>query len=246
MILIPLLVLILVMINVACAPRPDSLDAADTYAAETLRIIVPFSAGGTHDLHARIMARYLGEHIPGNPMVVVENMTGAGGMVAAQDRAYGRARTDERLACSAQASRSLLSSGGQHELRCASIPHHRLTGRRHSDLHFLARDALTASKPGWRPRRRVAQNRHDRPRRSHAFSMIVTWALDLPIRPVVGYGGCPTSDALSTETRRTAHVSGWRRPQPEITRNMRRLLAIPHDLRNLMTAALSPTQQFAR
>jgi tripartite-type tricarboxylate transporter receptor subunit TctC len=41
------------------------------------------AAGGGYDLYARTLARHLGKHIPGNPAVVVENMTGAGSIIAA-------------------------------------------------------------------------------------------------------------------------------------------------------------------
>ena len=54
-----------------------------TFAGETIRIIVAFSPGGNYDLHARLLATHLGRHLPGHPAVVVENMPGAGGKVAA-------------------------------------------------------------------------------------------------------------------------------------------------------------------
>jgi len=53
------------------------------YKNKTVRIIVGLAAGGGYDLYARTLARHLGKHIPGNPAVVVENMTGAGSIIAA-------------------------------------------------------------------------------------------------------------------------------------------------------------------
>lgn len=53
------------------------------YAGRTIRIIAGFAPGGTIDLRARLFARYLPKYIPGNPAVIVQNMTGAGGLVAA-------------------------------------------------------------------------------------------------------------------------------------------------------------------
>lgn len=50
---------------------------------KTIRIIVGFSAGGGFDLYARTIARHMGKHIPGSPTIVVENMTGAGSIIAA-------------------------------------------------------------------------------------------------------------------------------------------------------------------
>lgn len=57
------------------------LFAAPFYQGKTLRITVGFSAGGGFDLWARLFARHIGRHIPGNPTVVVENITGAGGLI---------------------------------------------------------------------------------------------------------------------------------------------------------------------
>ena len=53
------------------------------YQGKTIRMIVGLSAGGGYDTYTRVMARHLGKHIPGNPAVVVENMVGAGSLIAA-------------------------------------------------------------------------------------------------------------------------------------------------------------------
>lgn len=59
-------------------------DAASFYAGKTVTIYVGFGPGGGYDLYARLAAEFLGRHIPGNPNVIVENMPGAGGRLAAQ------------------------------------------------------------------------------------------------------------------------------------------------------------------
>jgi tripartite-type tricarboxylate transporter receptor subunit TctC len=48
------------------------------YAGKTVDIYVGFSAGGYYDVYARLIARHIGRHIPGQPTVVVKNMEGAG------------------------------------------------------------------------------------------------------------------------------------------------------------------------
>ena len=53
------------------------------YRGKTIRLIVAFSAGGGYDTYSRTIARHLGKYIPGNPNVVVDNMTGAGGIIHA-------------------------------------------------------------------------------------------------------------------------------------------------------------------
>ena len=55
------------------APAP----AQDVFAGQTLSIAVGSAAGGSYDLYARLVARHIGRHIPGNPTVIVRNMPGA-------------------------------------------------------------------------------------------------------------------------------------------------------------------------
>jgi tripartite-type tricarboxylate transporter receptor subunit TctC len=57
--------------------------AEDFYKAKTLRFIVGYAPGGGYDTYTRAVARYIGRYIPGNPSIVVENMEGAGSLLAA-------------------------------------------------------------------------------------------------------------------------------------------------------------------
>jgi tripartite-type tricarboxylate transporter receptor subunit TctC len=52
------------------------------YRGRTVSMIVPADPGGSYDLHTRLIARHLGRFIPGRPTIVVQNMTGAGGLRA--------------------------------------------------------------------------------------------------------------------------------------------------------------------
>lgn len=63
------------------------------YKGKTIRLIVAFSAGGGYDTYSRTIARHLGKYIPGNPTVVVDNMTGAGGLIHA-NYMFKQARPD--------------------------------------------------------------------------------------------------------------------------------------------------------
>jgi tripartite-type tricarboxylate transporter receptor subunit TctC len=53
---------------------------ADFYKGKTVDLHIGYSAGGAYDLYARMIARHLGKHIPGNPQVVPKNMEGAGSL----------------------------------------------------------------------------------------------------------------------------------------------------------------------
>ncbi|HTN72951.1 MAG TPA: tripartite tricarboxylate transporter substrate-binding protein [Methylomirabilota bacterium] len=70
-----------------------SAQAQDYYKDKTVTIIVGYSPGGSFDLYARVIARYIGRYLPGNPTRIVENMTGAGGMIAA-NHLYNRVKPD--------------------------------------------------------------------------------------------------------------------------------------------------------
>lgn len=63
------------------------------YKDKTIRIIVAFSPGGGYDLWARLVSRYLGRYVPGNPHFIVQNMPGAGSMTAA-NYLYNLAKPD--------------------------------------------------------------------------------------------------------------------------------------------------------
>ena len=72
---------------------PAPAHAEDFYKGKTIRFIVGVAAGGGYDTYARMVARHISRHIPGNPESVVENMTGAGGLVAA-NYLYKQATSD--------------------------------------------------------------------------------------------------------------------------------------------------------
>jgi tripartite-type tricarboxylate transporter receptor subunit TctC len=63
------------------------------YRGKTVRMIVAFAPGGGFDTYTRAIGRHIGKHIPGNPAVSVENMTGAGGFIQA-NHMYQQARPD--------------------------------------------------------------------------------------------------------------------------------------------------------
>jgi len=56
---------------------------AEFYRGKTVDLVVAYSSGGGYDSYARLLAKHMHKHIPGNPQVVPRNMPGAGGMRAA-------------------------------------------------------------------------------------------------------------------------------------------------------------------
>src|SRR6476659_214695 len=70
-----------VLLFAAVAPGAAEVDAiADFYKGKTINTYIGVGVGGEYDLQARLVAKYLGRHIPGQPNVVAQNMTGASGL----------------------------------------------------------------------------------------------------------------------------------------------------------------------
>lgn len=81
------LALLIVVLAVALAyvenvPAQSRQSVADFYRGKQLRFITGYSAGGLFDSATRIFARHVVKFIPGNPNIWVDNMTGAGGLIA--------------------------------------------------------------------------------------------------------------------------------------------------------------------
>jgi tripartite-type tricarboxylate transporter receptor subunit TctC len=74
--------LFLVVALVFVSPA-NALAQAPFYQDKTLRIVAGYGAGSVDDAWTRMIARYLGKYIPGNPNIIVQNMPGAGAMIAA-------------------------------------------------------------------------------------------------------------------------------------------------------------------
>lgn len=74
--------LALTTIAIAGPARAQPAALADVYKGRTVTVVVSSSSGGGYDTLARAIARHIGRHIPGSPSVVVQNMAGAGGIVA--------------------------------------------------------------------------------------------------------------------------------------------------------------------
>src|SRR6516164_3798143 len=58
--------------------------AADFYRGKTLRMIIGYGPGGGYDIYGRLVAEFLPRHLPGNPVIITQNMPGAGSFTAAR------------------------------------------------------------------------------------------------------------------------------------------------------------------
>jgi tripartite-type tricarboxylate transporter receptor subunit TctC len=86
-----LLKLIIGLAFIFAAVGPAS--AQEFFKGKTVVVLVGTAAGGEFDTYSRMLARHIGKHLSGNPNVVVQNMPGAGQLIAA-NHLYNRASRD--------------------------------------------------------------------------------------------------------------------------------------------------------
>ena len=73
--------------------EPAAAQTPPFYQGKTIRIIVGYQPGDNHDQYARTYARFMGKYIPGNPTFMIQNMPGAGSMIAA-NHVYNMTKPD--------------------------------------------------------------------------------------------------------------------------------------------------------
>src|SRR5262245_26228390 len=78
--------MVLAAVAVAAISLPSGARSAgvdEFYKGRTVSLIIGYSAGSGYDIYARVLARFIGKYIPGNPSIVSQNMPGAGSLKAA-------------------------------------------------------------------------------------------------------------------------------------------------------------------
>jgi tripartite-type tricarboxylate transporter receptor subunit TctC len=173
------------------APHTGSAASGDEFfRGKVIRIIVGFSPGGGFDTYARTVARYMGKHIPGNPTVVVENMTGAGSLIAA-NHVYKVAKPDG-LTIGAFNGNQILSQlvGGQgiafdaRKMEWIGAP-----GYNH-DLCLLSPKAGVANAQQWLASKTSFKLGGSAPGSpTDDVAKVLKEAIGLPIRLITGYKG---------------------------------------------------------
>src|SRR4051794_34227407 len=74
--------ILIAFLSLASSAAPSVADpVADFYRSKQITLYIGYEAGGGYDLYARLVAKYLSAHIPGNPLVLPVNMPGASSMV---------------------------------------------------------------------------------------------------------------------------------------------------------------------
>jgi tripartite-type tricarboxylate transporter receptor subunit TctC len=78
----PIAAVVLVIAALAASQAPAET-VEDFYRGKRLTLTVGYGPGGGYDVFARLLARHLGRFVPGNPQIIVQNMPGAGSLIAA-------------------------------------------------------------------------------------------------------------------------------------------------------------------
>ena len=74
------IVLLTALLVYACLLPAQAQSPADVYKGKQIDLYIGYSTGGGYDVYARLLARHMGKHIPGNPIIVPKNMDGAGSL----------------------------------------------------------------------------------------------------------------------------------------------------------------------
>src|SRR5262245_34167515 len=83
----------LLLIVMALSAQPAQSQTESFYKGKTLRFVVGSATANFYDSWGRLIARYWGKYIPGNPTVIVQNMPGAGSITAV-NYVYGVTKPD--------------------------------------------------------------------------------------------------------------------------------------------------------
>jgi tripartite-type tricarboxylate transporter receptor subunit TctC len=184
------LVVLAGVLSAACSGSAAATGAAEAFRGQTIYIVVGFAAGGGYDLQARVLARHLGRHLPGEPVVVVENEPGAGGLIAANYLAR-RARPDALtvgfLGLFTVLPQLIEQPGVQYDARRFPV----IGSAMAEDVDVcLTPRTSRLDLSTWRSRAvppRMGVTTYGSA--NHARAMLLSAALDLPVRTVVGYKG---------------------------------------------------------
>jgi tripartite-type tricarboxylate transporter receptor subunit TctC len=68
---------------IGLAPVASRAAEEITFKGQKITILIGYGTGGSYDTYGRMASRFLGKYLPGNPIVIAQNMTGAGSLAAA-------------------------------------------------------------------------------------------------------------------------------------------------------------------
>lgn len=214
-----------VALAVLLATAASVAPAQTPFAGRTVTVLVGNPPGGGYDRFARLVARHLARYLPGSPTVVVQNMPGAGGIVAA-NHLYNVARSDGYTLGLFNRNLVIAQLAGVQELRVDMRRWHWIGNLAGETYVFAIRSDL--------PYRHVLDLRHADPplavgstgpgTGSHDYPLALKVFLRLNLRIISGYQGTGEV-ALAVERRELDGRAGaWSSLLPHIRRGVLRPL----------------------
>ncbi len=200
-----LLFLVAFVVGLQCI---GTAGAQDFYSGKTVKIIVGSSAGGGYDSYARLLSRHMGKYIPGQPTIVVVNMPGADGIIAA-NHLYNLADKDGTVFGTFNRYVVLLSLLGSKQAKFDPVKFGWMgTTASYNDNAYLLviRSAL--------PHRTIADLRNPQMpihlgNSGTDVPAILREALGLNFKVVAGYKGSDDLEIAFERGEVDAHTSGW-------------------------------------
>lgn len=170
-------------------PAQAAQNAKPFYEGKTIQILVAAGPGATTDISARLVGRFIGKHVPGNPNVLVQNVPGAGGVVAA-NQVYNLTKPDGLTFLAVTRSNYLDQMVGKPEVKfdfrkftwLGSFNKAPMMMACRSDTAYKSIAAMRASKTP----PRVGQSGTGSI--GYVFANLVSKIFDMRIKNVLGYG----------------------------------------------------------
>ena len=200
---------VLLAICLSTALSAPAVAQEDFYRGKTLRIVVGFSAGGGFDVYSRAISRHIGRHIPGSPTVLVENMTGAGSLVAA-NHIFRAAKPDGLSVGNFNGGlfvQQLLGWPGL-EFDAAQFEHVGVPVKDKAVCVMTKASGITALDKWTAAKTRLKLGATGPGSATHNIPLILKEAVNLPIQLVSGYKGI-ADVRLAAEGGELAGVCGW-------------------------------------
>jgi tripartite-type tricarboxylate transporter receptor subunit TctC len=159
------------------------------YEGKTIQMLVAAGPGATTDISARLVGRFLGRHVPGNPNVIVQNVPGAGGVIAA-NQLYNLTKPDGLTLLAVTRSNYLDQMVGKPEVKfdfrkfdwIGSFNQAPMMIACRSDTPYKTIAAIRAARTP--PRFGQAGTGSI----SYVFANLISKTLDMKIKNVLGYG----------------------------------------------------------
>ncbi len=174
----------------ALVPAAQRAYGAEFYSGKVIHLVVSQPPGGAYDAYARLIARHMGKHIPGSPTIFVDNMPGAGGLVAAK-HVSTRAKPDG-LTLGMLNPTPFLGHLLKSDNSIAGLQHLQFVGSpsRDTPVCIFTRASGIRDLRSWRAAKSAPRlGMSGEGAGSRIYALLLAAALDLPSRPIRGYRG---------------------------------------------------------